>query len=331
MKTSKHNRENGAALIAVLALIATCTVIAGTIAVLCQINRTEVDTHCKLGISRYRAESALNRIIWLNAADNSIFSAAAGTGIDYEEFDHDRFQPDGVEHTIAHKGVEIKFKIDDACTGLDMSQGASGLQSLLTNRETETYISESVAEFSDIVTDYIDSDDTISTDGMESNDYESIARYPLPRNAALQYKEELLWLPDAERFFPVDTYGRLTSVRPVQASQISGGDTRPNMYTATYTELITTGGFSPAEACIILDSLERWRQNRESLEETVDTGLYMELTERFRQENSGVIRITIEMSSPAGEPGVQLSASLQQPVPGIPENGKFEFWEWLWL
>ena len=57
----------------------------------------------------------------------------------------------------------------------------------------------------------------------------------------------------------------------------------------------------------------------------------MELTERFQQENSGVIRITIEMSSPAGEPGVQLSASLQQPVPGIPENGKFEFLEWLWL
>lgn len=322
--------EKGAALIAVLALISTCTVIAGTIAILCGINRIEVDTHCKTGLSRYRAESAMNRIIWLTAADNSIFADETDGVTDYDNYDHDRFRPDGVIHSLDHKGATIKFRIEDACTGLDMSSGASALNGLITNRETETSISEDIAAFSDIITDYTDTDDSVSTDGMESDDYNVINRSPLPRNGNLQYKEELLWLPEAERFFPVDPYGRLTSVMPLQASAIDV-PAQLDLFTATYTALITTGGFSPAEACTILESLERWRQERESVEETLDGTIYAELLQNFRQDSSGVIRITVEGAAPDGEPGVRLSAVLQQPAPGMPENGRFEFWEWLWL
>ncbi len=327
--TISRNTEKGAALIAVLALIAVCTIIAGTTAILCQINRVEVDTHCKLGLSRYKAESAMTRIIWLTAADNSIFSSDSVT--DYSEYDHDRYKPDGVVHTIDHKGTEIKFVIVDACTGLDLTSGAEGLNQLLTNRETDSAINERVMEFADKVTDYIDQDDTTSTDGMEKDDYEELNRYPLPRNKNPQYKEELLWLPEAEYFFPVDNYGRAVSLLPVQESLLASRDSRPYIYTATYTELITAGGFSPAEACDILDALERWKYEREPLEETLDGTLYMDLTQNFREEPSGAIRITIEQSAPAGEPGVKLSAVLQHPPAGVPENGKLAFWEWLWL
>lgn len=323
--------QKGAALVSVLALVATCSIIAATISLLSSIHTVEIDTHCKRSLSRYTAESAMNRIIWLTAADKQLFSDSTPGATDYDSYDHDRYVPDSVEHIMEYRGAVIKFTIEDACTGLNPTSLQSGLLNLQRNRETDTAISDALADIMDIAADYSDSDDTVSAAGMESDDYDFAGFAPLPRNNEPQFREELLWLEGSERVFPIDRYGRLSSVMTLAAAYTYGDNQLPHLYTATYTELITTGTLTPQEACTVLEALERWKKYREPLEDTLDGTLYSSLQNTFRRNNSGMIRITITHAAPEEMPSVRLSTTLPMPDNSLPENGRQKICEWLWL
>lgn len=67
------------------------------------------------------------------------------------------------------------------------------------------------------IADYVDADDTVTTDGFEEADYEAFGMSPLPRNAAMQFREELAWIPGVTEMFPADGSGRLSALRLIPA------------------------------------------------------------------------------------------------------------------
>ena len=175
--------ERGAALIAVLALVSTCSVLVAAMVLLGRVHRTEVHTRCLMSTSRYLAESAMSRIVWLLTADREIFPDSVPGEVDYDEFSHDRYMADGVIHTMEYMGRTVRFRIEDAVCGLDLSSGASGLEVLLAGREDETAVADALESFGDRISEYIDDDDSVTGDGMEADDFEAAGQEPLPATA----------------------------------------------------------------------------------------------------------------------------------------------------
>ena len=317
--------ENGAALIAVLALVATCSVLAAAMVLLGRVHRTEVHTRCAMSASRYLAESAMNRIIWLLTADRELFPDSVPGEVDYDDFSHDRYMADGVIHTMEYMGRTVRFRIEDAVGGLDLSSGSSGLEVLLTGREDDTAVADALERFGDRIDDYIDADDSVTGDGMEADDFEAAGQEPLPRNGTWQYREELMWLPEAEKFLPCDRFGRPVGIMFPQAS---ASDSRPNLFTATWTELTTRGGLTQSEALQVLEALNRWRREKTPLSDTLDGTLYLNLTGNFRLDESGVYRVTVEQAAADGQPSAVLSAVFEA-YSGAPDGNVLTFWEWM--
>lgn len=319
--------EKGAALIAVLALVSTCSVLVAAMVLLGRVHRTEVHTRCAVSASRYAAESAMNRIIWLVTADRELFPDSVPGEEDYDEFSHDRYMADGVIHTMEYMGRTVRFRVEDAVCGLDLSSGASGLEALLTGREDDTAVADALENFGDLITDYMDADDSVTGEGMEADDYEAADSDPLPRNGAWQYREELMWLTDAEKFLPCDRFGRPTGI---MLPGIAVTDSRPGLFTATWTELTTLGGLTGTEAALVLEALNRWRRERTPLADSLDGTLYLNLSENFRLEESGVYRVTVEQAAADGEPTAVLGAVFEA-YSGAPDGNVLVFREWMFL
>ena len=106
----------------------------------------------------------------------------------YEDYDYERYIADGVIHTFNYHGTEVEFTITDARSGFDFSSRnwRSTLRRIKNIDGTDTDFTESIDLLSDLLTDYTDSNDTITGDGKETAEYESEDKSPLPRNAAMQ-------------------------------------------------------------------------------------------------------------------------------------------------
>ncbi len=341
---NQRQHENGGALVLVLALLATAGVLVAAITVLSRIHRDEVAAHVQRGHSRYIAEGALNRIVWLIEADRSVYPNDSAGSVDYADYSIDRYMADGIEHEMDYYGTPVRFTLTDASSGLDLAASSqTALDDLATGRTDQSYITDALRIFGNRLTDYKDSDDTIGEDGMEESDYEALELDPLPRNGAMEYREEILWIPDARRFAPVDRFGRLTSVRTVKASAAASDSTQnqpgppgsqssaslPNLFTANYTLLWTYGGLEKEQAAQVLTALEVWRRERTSLEDQLDSDLYNSLTQKFSMTESGAYTVTVTRAAPEGDATGRLSASFEAAGIAGPTSGTLEYWGWM--
>ncbi len=327
-----HGDERGGALLAALTLLATAGLLTVGMAVLSQLHRSEVAQAVQSGRSRYVAEGALNRIRWLIEADRELYPDAVPGEVDYGDYDFDRYLADGVLHQLDYYGTPVEFTITDAATGLALASGDTDeLGYLAYSRTTESSLSDAIAIFQTRIGDYLDSDDTVGVDGLELTDYEALGLEPLPRNAAMEYREELLWIPEAAKFLPLDEYGRLTSVQPVAAAAYGSGDGLPNIFTAGYTLLWTYGGLEKDEAARVLAALEVWRRERTSLEDQLDGELLIKLEQSFGFNESGLYTVTITRAAGEGEATTRLSATFGAEGVGAPSSGAATYYEWLRL
>ncbi len=323
--------ESGAALIAVLVLLATVSMLVMAMAALSQLAVFGTRSDAEYLRSGYIAEGALNRVIWLAAADGNVYNTTDLSTFDYSEYENDRYLPDGVDRELDYYGVVVRYRIENGAGGVSAAGAVTtALDRLTSVRVTdEDALSDARTVFETRYSDYTDQDDLPGVDGMEAEDYEDLGAAPLPRNGGLGVREELWWIPDGVKFFPPDRNGRLTLVNPLGLAS-SRRPAQPDLFQANYALLTNYGNLSSDDARETLRTLKEFRRDRTVLSEVLDPLLFQNLRSRFSMANSGCYRITIENAAVnPGAASARLDGTFYNPGIETGDGKTLTFHDWM--
>lgn len=327
----KFDRESGVALVAVLVMLSTVSLLVMSMCVYSQLAGYGIRNDADVLRSRYVAEGAMNRVIWLIAADNNENNTRDLLNFDYKEYEDERFIPDGRVRELDYYGTLVKYRIENGMGGLSIERNVSSALNNLTRSRAanEEDLSEAVTIFNTRYTDYTDTNDLPGEDGMESEDYQEIAEeVKLPRNKPLQYREELWYIPEGGKFFPPDANGRMTMINPLGMGSVR--NQKPDLLQANYALLTNYANLSHDDALETLKTIKKFKRSIEPdiLAEEFDPLLLATLQRYFACENSGYYRITIENASSGSSGSVRMDATYRDP--GISnQNGTVNFFDWL--
>ncbi len=334
MKRKKIYRHN-AALVAVLCLIFTAGLLTASTLALSQIGTFSVASHVELQRSMLVAEGVATRIQYLLAADRNLHQDDVPGEVDYSGFEYDRYMADAVEHTIDYYGETISFTITDAVSGWNMDSESfeSSLQHISGQDEAGDDLIDLVNQVSQKLADYVDSDDDIQDYGMEITDYEDQGQSPLPRNAPMQFREELLYIEGFTDLYPLDGNGRLSMIRlipPENTSDLS--DDKMSLFSVDRQMIdLLCPDLSEDQLDAVMDSLRRWKQDRELLSDTLDEDVLNTLKNSFSTKESGAYTVIIQ--APGDKPRAfrKLVFSYSGFEVSGPEGQVINYMEWNFL
>ena len=310
MKNCKKVNEHGIALITVLALLSTVSILVASAIAVSQYSAAETDTFSSLQRSALEAESAMNRVICLLLADRSR-NADRKLG-NASETSEERFLADGTIHHVMVGERSVTIQIFDAIAGLDIS-GRNPSRHLRDKRLEKDNLRE---QFLAQLADYVDADDLTSPGGMEVPQYRAAGIPVLPRNRPLQFREELFWLPAAEKFYPPAENGILEAVRLIPPEKLRPLSGRPNLYSTPVAVIAEKCILTPEEEDMLRKAFLLWRTKKQPLQENLPASVSSKLEVNFSSRESGVYSISIDTSSEE-TPGVCLRAAIRLTVGDI--------------
>ncbi|MBR2720302.1 MAG: general secretion pathway protein GspK, partial [Lentisphaeria bacterium] len=297
--TKRRIFRHNAALISVLCLIFTAGILTAATLAISQSGTFSIAAHVELQRSMLVAEGVANRIQFLLAADRDMNPDDKPGEVDYTTFEHDRYMADGVKHTIEYHGEEVSFTVHDTVKGWDMSR--TNFQKVLDMIANQDDAGDDVVDLVNQVShrlgDYLDTDDDIKEYGQEATDYEDQLKKPLPRNADMQFREELLYIEGFTELFPLDKNGRLSSIRLIPPENTSSLSGTPGLFAATREMIELECDLSEDELDTVMDALDRWKNEQELLSDTLDEELLAKIKSKFSTVESGAY--TVEISSPS--------------------------------
>lgn len=176
--------------------------------------------------------------------------------------------------------------------------------------------------------DYVDSDDLLRHDGLEYADYDELKKHPLPRNTPMQYPEEALWIPGADKFLIPDENGDLPDLTPIPPRGLQFNAGSPNAFSVSPEFIRRVGDFSEDEVTAILNALRRIGKGELSTEDAFarEPILLEKLKRRVSFSESSCYTFRIRVSPGSGFPSRHLVFSVRLGQ-SIPDNG-IQFVEW---
>lgn len=311
------SRERGIALIAVLGTLAVLSMVAAAVVASSQTGRMMTSGAVRRMAAVYAEESAAVITIW-RIADDRAKNADRTSGIVTE--DGERFQADNRSHTVG----DCTVRICDANSGQSVS-GAdlTGVFSYLKVRHvSEPAMLTALDNFTNRISDYVDSDDFLRPNSCERADYELSKKPRLPRNGVLQYREELLWIPGGEAFFDADESGVLSMFNQVG---VSGG--RPHLLSAPLRLIQDKCGFDANEIASVKDGIAQITENGTAFDEAFKPypGIREKLRQEFSMSESGtyLIKISQEGAGRTLQVTLPVNSTLQ------PDRLIVTHWQWL--
>lgn len=349
-KTAKRIRrrsESGIALISVLLLIATGSLLALMVMSISKTTSFTVMPFIQLQRSYYVLEGMAQRIQFLISADRQIYGNPQQLNVDnYSEYDTDRYLPDAVPHFMDYYGTPIVFTIKDAAGPVNL-QGTNfqqALQQFQNFIDEENEFTDLLEELNYIITDYIDTDESpTDTDSWEEEEYYEAGMSPLPRDGAITDRNEFAYIPGLTSIFPIDQDGRLSYIRlipPANAGVTIDGN--PDIFGVTDDWLVYACDLEEDEledlhqAIADFHSIDRIPLS-ESL--TSDSSVMTKINNYVRWDSSGVYTVIIRpaVTDAYGEelekkiPGRRLVFTYTPtPVTGA-TNGFVSFYEWMYF
>lgn len=322
-----------AALISVLCLIFTAGILTAATLALSQSGTFSVAAHVELQRSMLIAEGAANRIQFLMAADRQLNPDDKPGEVDYTAFEYDRYLADGVVHSLDYYGEKIDFTVHDAVSGWDMSSTnyAKAISAVTSDEDAGEDLLDLADQVSHRLGDYLDADEDIREYGQEAADYEERGAKPLPRNGAMQFREELLYIEDFTELFPLDKFGRLSNIRLIPPENTSKLDGTPSLFSADRRTLELQCDLSEDELDTVMDALNRWKQDKELLSDTLDEELLAKLKSKFSTVESGAYTVMIMPPSEKPRPFRKLVFTYAGFETSGPQDQMLRYMEWNFL
>jgi hypothetical protein len=274
------------------------------------------------------AEGVATRVQYLYAADLQLHPSEKLGETDYTSYDYDRFLCDGVKHVIDYYGEKVQFTITDTLSGEDVAQDTTAALNKYVNEDTDADVQEMVTQVKSRISDYVDSDDEARDDSWETTDYEDANQKPLPRNAAMMFREELAFIPDFLKLYPMDKDGRMSHIRlipPPGGASLTG---KPSLFTASARMIRNYCGIEEEKVPEVLDALRAWRDERTLLSDSLDEDMLSKLKSGLAMSESGMLTVNIEAPDEEKRPFSRLVFSFPAFKIAGPDKQLIEYLEW---
>ena len=339
--------ESGIALISVLLLIATGSLLALMVMSISKTTSFTVMPFVQLQRSYYVLEGMAQRIQFLISADRQLYGNPQQLNVDnYSEYDTDRYLPDAVPHFMYYYDTPVVFTIQDAAgpVNLQGNNFSQALQQFQNFVDEENDFTDLLEDLNYIITDYIDTDDSpTDTDSWEADEYFEAGMSPLPRNGAITDRNEFAYIPGLTEIFPIDQDGRMSYIRLIPPA-ISGVtiDGNPDVFGVTDDWLVYACDLDESDledlhqAIADFHSVDRIPIS-ESL--TSDSTVLTKINNYVRWNASGVYTVIIRpaVTDEYGEelekkvPGRRLVFTYTPTAVSGATNGFVEFYEWMYF
>ena len=314
---SKHSSEQGAALVVVMLFLLLVALISGASVVL--VRTVELSSRSVTGLNKFNllAEGAANRVKWIIIHDkskNHPRSLGSKEALDKsEELKLDRFLADGNIYTVNYYGYVLDVQVNDAVSGVSLD-GADPSEQLdfmrvFFERDKSAGSSadrkERLEVFQRRLRDYVDNNKTAEIDGMEESDYISEKIPALPRNAPVQYRQEILWILGAEKLFHPDRNGLLSFFKIVTPDKLPLIKGRQNFFSVSEEYMKTVCKLEHDELEAVNEAVKNWYKEGKPLEESLDLAVYSKIKAQLSFSESGFysLRIRPNFKSSRAIPG----------------------------
>ena len=335
MESNKKIEEKGIALIVVLTLIVLLSLLTFSTATFSQISYRLSSINRDRLKSTYWAESAASRTMWLLASDIIKHPTRALGAVDEDEDEMERFLADGSVHMIKNEDeAEIKVKIYDAATGLDIS-GSNPIKVLQKNKtvfEDDKDKLEEYKYFLNSVLDYVDSNDFVHLNGgFEKDDYKAEGMAPLPRNYAFQYREEILWVPEIEKFFTPNKDGVISVFRLISPKGLPPIRGNSNFFSETNSNSMQLNtGLEKGEIDSIFKARKDLLKSKTSLADSLDQDVLNKVKSKYSFRESGFYTFIVEASPGKGMAGRIFTCTIRL-TRNIAGGKELRYYDWRFL
>jgi len=326
-KPRPHN-ERGAALIAVIGLLALAALLAASMVTLSQTSAASSATNCELGYGGYAAESALARIQWLLLYDKQRYPERSldfkpeTAGVQKQE---QRLRADGRSQQLTVGDCTVEFVILDAAGGFDVIAVNPAVSFVFYEKDSASR--EGFQALADQIQDYLDDDDFPRLHGSESADYLKRGMPGLPRNNACAYREEILWVPDAPKYFKPNKDGRMDIFRIIPPAGLPRMPPMQNFFSMPKELLKVIGFFSEEQLEKIIAARELWFKEGTPIANSLPADILGILRSRFAFRESSFYTIIVSARPANGGAQRTLVASFRL-TNQLPPQG-FQYYEWI--
>ena len=327
-----HKNEQGTALIIVLGLIVLISLMTISIVTFSQTSYQLSKITCDRAKAAYWAEGAVARSIWMLRHD--IATHPTRTLGKEQEDNVERFLADGTEHMFeTDSDAKVKVSIFDAVSGLDIS-GSNPTRYM---RRPQSYFQdddkayEQYKFFLNSVRDYVDGNDFEQANGgFEREDYEAEGMAPLPRNYQMQFREEILWVPDCDDFFSYDQYGCISEFRIIPPKGMRQMRGKNNFFSATPSQIQLSTGLDDAQVQEIISAKDSWFSDKIPISENLSPDIIGKLKQRYSFRESGYYTFIVDASPGEGLAGRILTCTVQV-TRNISNYSDLRYYEWRFL
>lgn len=292
---TSHSRERGMALVMVLGVLAVTLLMVVHMMTVCEVISKETYVTCRRSQLRYVAEAAADHALWMHITDRRLYSDRELGKSDESRVNETDFEPwmaDRREHqlfgsnTYAYIGsVEKSIRLDKTDTfkkNVDME-------------DTDTL--ELIDNFNDVLADYTDADTTVRLNGKEEGDYEGDGLYAMPRDGAMQFKEEVYWLDGWEDVIT----GEITIIPPNKKTIPETENGKVSFFTASPSEIQSDLDCTDKDLEEILEARRRWTEEKVPLDESLSSDLYYNIKSSYNFMESNLAQIFASAASDDGE------------------------------
>lgn len=299
-------RQRGMALMLVLGVLATVLILVAHLMTVAEIIAKEAKVASLRSEMRFQAESAADTGFWMLLTDRRLFAnRRLGQSLEAREAVSD-FEPWMVDRR-AHA-----FDNDSCHVYLQAAEQAfivTKPEALKDNVDPDDQEKlDEISTFIDVLNDYTDRDDLKKLYGMESDDYAADGLPTLPRNNAMQFREELYWLPNWQNC----VVGEVTIIPPRNINYVMGRN-RPSFFSASEEYVKQLLDLSDAEWDAIEQARQEWANDGTPLEESLDAALYQTILGAFDFNEPNLATISAVCHAPT-DPRIRLHCRVTREV-----------------
>lgn len=268
------DRQRGMALMLVLGVLAATLVMVVHLMTVTEIIAKEAKVASLRSEMRYQAEAAADTGFWMLLTDRRLFAnRRLGQSLD------DRLAVSDFEPWMVDRRTHA-FDDDTCMVYLQAAEQAfivtkpDALKDYIDPQDSEKL--EEISAFIDVLNDYTDIDDMKKLNGWEADDYAAEGTPTLPRNNAMQFREELYWLPNWRNC----VVGEVTIIPPKNITYTMG-KTKPSFFSASEDYIKNALNLTDSDWEAIEHARDEWANHGTPLEESLEAALYQTILGSF--------------------------------------------------
>ncbi len=293
-KKDKQKNQDGVALIMVLGVLAVCMLLISHMLLVSEVIGREALVVTRKSRLRYQAESAADTSFWMHLVDRRLFS---NRRLGQREEDEMRISQDFPPWMLDRRphlfdnGLVTTW-LSSAEEGFKISEPDS-LRSNIAAEEVD--LLAEVDAFLDVLGDYTDADDLHKLNGMEAEQYAAEGFPTLPRNAAMEFKAEIYWLPGWRNIIP----GEIAVVPPPGLSYpTTSRNARPSFFSASEETIRNLLDLTESELEEIRYARQQWQEEGVALEEVLSTELWSRVLGAFNFTETNLAQVMAVATEP---------------------------------